>query len=178
MNYDIYIDLDQLVSTTDGNGATTSYKYDADGDQLTETDHAGQRNDNTYNDLDQLVHTTDANGDTTRYTYDAAGNQLSSTDALDNTTSYAYNSFGNQVSETDPDGNKTSYSYDLGRKQDGRDGDCPGGAVIGTISWQYDPTATARSIPTPTTGRRPTDTTSMTSLPGRTGQHNARRAAS
>ncbi|HUN34614.1 MAG TPA: LamG-like jellyroll fold domain-containing protein [Trebonia sp.] len=99
----VYNLLDQLTSTTDAAGDTTSYTYDPYGNKLTQTD---------------------ADNDETTYAYDPDGNLLTTT--LDNYTgdpvspsapvsliedSRAYDPAGRLASDTDSLGNVTSYTY-------------------------------------------------------------------
>ena len=96
--YDTFGDT---AETQDPDGNVTTYGYDADGRQVSET----------------LPPYTPPGGssaitavDTTAY--DGDGNVTSATDGLDNTTTYGYDQQGNQVTVTDPDHSVTTTAYD------------------------------------------------------------------
>ena len=83
---------------------TTTYTYDANGNQ---------------------VSTTDPNGNTTTYTYNADNEKISETGpaitvgsaSVNPTTTYTYDANGNQTSVTDPNGNTTTYTYNALNEQ-------------------------------------------------------------
>lgn len=123
--------LGRLISATDGNGRTTSYRYDAL-DRPTETvyadgativfgyDPAGNRTSMTdqlgstsygYDGMARLVSEQLATGQTNTYTYDPVGNLLTHTDP-NGTTTYTYNEVNLAASVTDPAGNATKFDYD------------------------------------------------------------------
>ncbi len=126
-----------MTSRTDANGVTTSYTYDAYGNQLSEavavTDVQGQTHSysiqTTYEPpanftppyIKQRVATrTDRNGVTTSYTYDGAGNltqqQVTVHDDSGNqqilTIGNTYLPSGDRASTTDARGNTTAFTYD------------------------------------------------------------------
>lgn len=73
-----------LRTSTDGNGHTTTYAYDAQGDLRTTIDGAGLVTDYDHDELGRLTAVTaypdgHATGTTSTYTYDKAGNQLTAT---------------------------------------------------------------------------------------------------
>jgi YD repeat-containing protein len=133
-------DMDGRVSTTtDGEGAITSYVYNANGTLSTKTeaygtadavqtyfvyDAAGRvtsrydaygssdvtQTQFSYNAFGQLFTTTDPLGNTTTNNYDRDGRLTSVADAAAQTTYYQYNAFGEVVSTQDPRG-YTSYTY-------------------------------------------------------------------
>lgn len=76
--------LGRMTSSTDGNGVTTSYGYDLDGNRTT-VSYPGT-------------------GHTVTDSYDAAGRLASTTDWLGNTASYGYDSNSNLTTTTLPDG--------------------------------------------------------------------------
>jgi RHS repeat-associated protein len=98
---------------------TTSYGYDADGDQQTVTDPLNHTTTTHYNADQQPINRTDAAGRETQWQYDPNGN-LSATIANDNSTvKDAYNALNQLTSRTtgltspsDPGGNTTSYYPD------------------------------------------------------------------
>ncbi|MBY8885843.1 DUF3990 domain-containing protein [Streptomyces sp. PTM05] len=98
--YDVY---DQLASTEDAAGDTTTYTYDAYGNKATEQDPDG----NT------LAYTYDPNGDLLTQTLKAyTGDPVNPSAAKDLVeTSRAYDPAGRLQSETDAMGDTTSYTY-------------------------------------------------------------------
>jgi RHS repeat-associated protein len=114
-------------------GFTTSYTYNAFGQQLTVTDPLGRKTTFTYDANQNETSVTDGNGHTTTYAYDADneltkvthpdgstlttardanGNVTSKTDGLGHATTYAYDALNRKVSATDPLGHQTTYAYD------------------------------------------------------------------
>jgi RHS repeat-associated protein len=131
-----YSTAGQLVGVTDGNGHTTTYAYDTEGNKTSEKDAAGEAK-WAYNAThDVLTETTprgetttierDANGNpetisrpgpeettqTTTFKYDEHGQLESITDPLERTWGYGYNAHGDRISETDPEGIVRSSEYD------------------------------------------------------------------
>jgi YD repeat-containing protein len=128
--YDLAGDLISS-SAPDGNGsqlATTTYTYDADGEQLTKVDPNGNvpnadagnyTTTTTWNGDGQETSVTQGNGSgytdiprTTSYIFDADGNQTEVTDPRGYTTTTGYNADDQAVLVTDPDGNSTLTCYD------------------------------------------------------------------
>lgn len=147
-------DMDgRVATTTDGEGAVTSYLYNANGTLNTKTegygtpdavqtyyvyDAAGRvvsRYDAygspavsltqfAYNAFGQVVTTTDPLGNTVTNIYDRDGRLTSSTDQENLATSYQYNAFDQVTATTDPRGNTVYAYYDiLGRVTATRDAD-------------------------------------------------------
>lgn len=113
----VYDAAGNTASTTDAQGTSTSYTYDSNGNQLTETltDVSGNTRQTSlrdYNALNQLEKSTDADGNTTVYGYDKAGNQTSVTDAAGRITTNEYDPQNRLVKTTDPAGGITQYAYD------------------------------------------------------------------
>jgi len=127
----------RVASKTDAAGFTTSYTYDANGNQLSMTDAAGNVTAYAYDQrglrlsaTDPLSHTTtyvyDANGNKTRTTdaagtnfdvyYDSAGNEILSIDAtgsaIERRRSARYDGLNRKVAETGATGESSSYIYD------------------------------------------------------------------
>jgi RHS repeat-associated protein len=114
-----YNSADELVSTTSPastaapNGATTTYTYDPEGNQLTSTDPDGVMTTRTFTPSDRaasLSYSGSAAHSVT-YGYDADGNQTSMTDAT-GSSSYTYDPFGELSSATNGAGQTVSYGYD------------------------------------------------------------------
>lgn len=93
-------------------GNTTTYEYDADGNLIRITDPLGNVTTYTYDGRGNRLTETDALGNTTTSTYDLMDRLLSVTDALGNTTNYGYDENGNRISETNANGNTDTYVYD------------------------------------------------------------------
>jgi YD repeat-containing protein len=91
---------------------TTSYAYDAVGNELSETDPLGSTTAHTYDHKGRILTTTDPAGKVTTYTYDGAGHQLTVTDPLSHTTTNAYDDDGHLTSTTDPRGKTATFAYD------------------------------------------------------------------
>uniref|UniRef100_UPI0004898B68 RHS repeat domain-containing protein n=1 Tax=Anoxybacteroides tepidamans TaxID=265948 RepID=UPI0004898B68 len=96
---------------------TTSYGYDANGNQTSVTTPAGRNTTYTYNYLDKLTSVTlvDPSGQqsiTTQYTYDAQGNLKTRIDPRNNVTTLDYNAINLLTQEQDPLGKFIRYDYD------------------------------------------------------------------
>jgi RHS repeat-associated protein len=102
------------TTVTDPRGHATTYRFNAEGFTLSETDAFGQTTTYSYdpvtNDL-QSVH--DALGRVTRYTYDADGNVLTIVDPAGGLRTFTYGTpFGRMTSKTDELGPVTHFEYD------------------------------------------------------------------
>ncbi len=100
-----------LRTSTDGNGNTTSYGYNANGYRTTVTGPLTNQSFG-YDDVGNLISETDGNGNTNTHAYNALNRMTSHTDALGNTTLMGYDPNKNPTSWTDPDGNVTTRTYD------------------------------------------------------------------
>ncbi|HEY8502812.1 MAG TPA: DUF6531 domain-containing protein, partial [Solirubrobacterales bacterium] len=126
----------RMIKRTDGNGHTTTFGYDADGNRTSEKDAAGETK-WAFDATHDLISTTtpggetttierDENGNvesisrpgpeetvqTTSFGYDEDGQLESVTDPLERTWSFGYDAYGNRTSETDPLGNTATLGYD------------------------------------------------------------------
>jgi RHS repeat-associated protein len=112
-----YNAADLLTSTTDADGRTIDYGYDAIGEKTSETWVGGNYTATyQYNAAGQLTEASDPFS-TYTYTYDADGHLTSvsnaGTPAVPTVTlSYGYDAFGDRTSLTDSLGGQISYSYD------------------------------------------------------------------
>ncbi len=163
----VYDSQGRLTSRTNPDGGISQFEYDAVGNQTKAIDPLGRTALATYDDLDRLVTSTDPRGAVTSFSYDAMSNLLSLTDASQNTTKWTYDPMNRVVLWTDPLGAAESFTYDdaipnstdrrgnlavhtdrLGRKTvygyDSRNRNTSaewqdvGGAVVDTITRQYD----------------------------------------
>jgi RHS repeat-associated protein len=130
-----YNAMGELVSSTDAEGRTTTYTYDAAGrlthirlpvqsatpivytyDTLgnlrTTTDQLGHTTENQYDDLQQLVTQIDGDANATNYTYFADGQIHTLEDAAGNTTTWAYDAAGRVYTETNATSDTQTYTYD------------------------------------------------------------------
>ncbi|HEY4028371.1 MAG TPA: RHS repeat-associated core domain-containing protein, partial [Candidatus Dormibacteraeota bacterium] len=104
------------AQTTGARVTAVTYRYDADGKPVKQTDSLGNQLTLTYT-ADELVSQQAAqpNGTVTHVTsatYDANGNAVTSTDALGNKGTTAYYADGLTKSVADPLGDTTQYVYD------------------------------------------------------------------
>jgi RHS repeat-associated protein len=105
----------QLATLTDADANTTSYTYDALGNEASETTASGTRY-YVYNAADELIQETDRDGRVTTYTYDAleretAENWLDGSSNIIATTSYTYDAAGNLLTASSA-GTTYTYTYD------------------------------------------------------------------
>ena len=131
MNRAVSVQQPRSDSSTSGTAPTTTYQYDANGNQISVADPLGHTTWYQYDALNRQVGVTDAlgwrSGDpqhTTVTQYDALGNVVAVTDPLGQTTKYLYDNLGRtietiapdpstgQASESDPNCPKTHYRYD------------------------------------------------------------------
>ncbi len=105
---------------------TTTYGYDARGNQITVTDTLGRVTRYEFDHADRLITTIDPDNNITTNVYDSAGRLESTTDALNHTTTFGYDADGRQTSTTNadlkiartnfnPDGSISSTINELGR---------------------------------------------------------------
>lgn len=100
-----------VIAKTDALNHVVNYSYDANGNQLSQTDSLGTTT-YTYNGLAEVLTATDKLNGVTTNTYDASGNLLSTKDALNNTTAFAYSTRGQVLTVTDARGKVTTLTYD------------------------------------------------------------------
>jgi YD repeat-containing protein len=80
---------------------TTSYGYDAAGNQTQITDQAGDTWSSSYNLLGQKISTADPDAGPSTYSYDGNGNLTQSVDAMGYTVSYTYDALNRKTAEYD-----------------------------------------------------------------------------
>src|SRR5262249_5746442 len=126
--------LNRVSSVRDGNGNTTAYGYDGEGNRTSMTEPATQVTTYDYEELGKLRAVHPPGVPPTVYTYDAARNRLSQTDAEHHVTSmthdllnrltdtykpdvpvlhHDYDATGNVVSLKDPKGHAFVSTYDF-----------------------------------------------------------------
>ncbi len=161
------------VGDTSGPDATTTYSYDADGEQTSVTTPDGNLSGanaanfttaSTYNDDGEVTAATQGGGSgatvtarTTDYGYDGDGNKTSVTDPRGYETTTAYNADDEPTLVTDPDSNATLTCYD----GDGHVAETvpPVGVAANSLSASSCPTCTRATTATawrPTPPPRPT----------------------
>ena len=122
----------QLETTTDPLGRTTTHTYDSKGNLLTSTAPAvfNPATDQmespvstfTYSSIGKVLTSEDPTGVKTTFSYDNnTGDLLSTTvdpgdGGLNLTTSHTYSATGDRITTTDPNGNTTTYQYDTKRR--------------------------------------------------------------
>jgi RHS repeat-associated protein len=107
----------EMTATTDPLGHSTSYTWDGNGNELTETTPDEHTTSHYYDALDDLTTTIDPDGNYTSYGYDSRGNLLAATTAAYNTTYYTYNSNGTVLTKHTPNGNEFVYGYNPAGQQ-------------------------------------------------------------
>ena len=106
----------ELTATTDADGRTIDYSYNAAGQMTSETWVGGSYTATyAYNDDGELTEASDPYS-TYTYTYNALGEETSVSNAGTPgvptvTLNYSYDSFGNRTSMTDSLGGSISYAY-------------------------------------------------------------------
>jgi RHS repeat-associated protein len=101
-----------VTSTTDADGVTRSFGYDAARNLVRVTDGLGRDTTMTYDSAGRLHTRTTPMGETTTWTYDPAGRVTSVTDPTGAVTTTAYDRDGNATSVTDANDHPTAYTYD------------------------------------------------------------------
>ena len=100
------------VSGATASTYTTTYGYDAAGNQTTVTDPLGDKTTAVFDGDNRQTSGTDPLGNVTGYAYDANGHLITVTAPDGGTTSYAYDQVGNLTTRTDANNHATTYSYD------------------------------------------------------------------
>ena len=124
-----------LVSSTDGNGHTTTHEYGPGDEQTKVTEPDGTTTETGYDADGRVISQTDGNRHATKYTRNVLGEITEVTNALGRKTTKEYDPAGNLTSVTDPEGRTTSYSYDAANRLTEirySDGKTP------TVKYEYD----------------------------------------
>lgn len=111
-----YDELNRRLSVTlpdlQGTGLTSSsFTYDANGNQVTRTDGKGQTTNYVYDSMGRLFQVLYSSGAEVSYTYDGVGNPLTMRDSA-GTTTWRYDTLNRVTSETDPFGRVVRYAFD------------------------------------------------------------------
>ncbi|HEX5495264.1 MAG TPA: LamG-like jellyroll fold domain-containing protein [Mycobacteriales bacterium] len=146
--YDTFGDL---TEKEDPNGDTTTYAFDADSRQVSQTlapytppgasTPVNGTSTEQYNSLGQVTSKTDADGNTTTFSYDQLGDQTGQTDPNGGVTTTSYDADREQLSQTGPTGARSTATYDfLGRQITATDVErLPSPAAFTTVT-SYTPT--------------------------------------
>ena len=111
----VFNTLNQLWKDVNAAGTaavTTTFGYDAQGNQTSIAAPLARNTTNTYDELNRLKQITDPASGLTQFGYDANNNLTSVTDPRSLVTAYAYNGFGDLSTQTSPDTGTTSNTYD------------------------------------------------------------------
>ena len=119
----VFDPLNRLSKLIAGEGQTTAFQYDANGNLLTAIDPRDPFPDpanqnpqiftsNLYDALNRVRQTTDAKGGVTSFSYDANGNVKTVNDPNGFDTIYTYTGFGDLKQLESPDTATTVYTYD------------------------------------------------------------------
>jgi RHS repeat-associated protein len=115
----VYDALDRLTRVIEGEGQTTHFSHDANGNVMRTVDPRDPTpaaptlyTQNLYDALNPVRAVRDAAGQSTTAVHDLFDRPLSVTDPRGLVTSYAYNGFGERVRQTSPDTGVTTWRYD------------------------------------------------------------------
>jgi RHS repeat-associated protein len=105
--------LGRLLTSIGAANQTTSYGYDANGNETSVTDPRSAVTQSAFDGLNRVKQVTDALGGVTQLAYDGQDNVTSVTDANGHVTTYTINGFGFVTEVDSPDSGATKYDYDL-----------------------------------------------------------------
>ena len=156
-----------LSQTTDGDGQTRRYEFDAVGNLrfFFEADNAppteyvfNSRNQTTrvidplgnetsydYDEVGNVKHVIDAGGEQTSYAYDGLDRLLSVTNTF-GTMSYSYNAQGDQTKMVDRNGRRIDYEYNLASNLISETWFNPSGSDVGRIDYDVDASGRVKSV--------------------------------
>jgi len=104
--------LYQDITAAGTTAATTTYGYDAQGNQTSVAAPLSRNTGNAFDTLNRLNQITDPAGGVTHLEYDAKDNVTSVTDPRSLSTTYANDGFGDVVQQVSPDTGTTINTYD------------------------------------------------------------------
>jgi RHS repeat-associated protein len=107
-----YDALDRRVSVVDPAGDTTTTFYDSVGNVIETSDPRGNITTTIYDQANRAIETDDSLGSVSRTAYDAVGNVIETIDGLGNTTANVYDDLNRQIESIDPLGHTSTTSYD------------------------------------------------------------------
>ncbi|MCA3174272.1 MAG: RHS domain-containing protein, partial [Burkholderiales bacterium] len=128
----------QVLSETDANGKTHSYRYDALGQLIETTDSLGNKTLAQYDARGNLIQIIDAKGNVNKFTFDRNNRVIQETLPLGQTTQYQYDAAGNLTQKTDPNGHKTNYRFDAANRLIEVKHTQAGGTLVRTTSYTWD----------------------------------------
>jgi RHS repeat-associated protein len=99
------------LSSTDPNGKTSRFEYDAMGNLVALTNPLGIRLETPRDARGRITAQIDGNGNTTTFAYDGQDNLTSQTDALGATRRSNFDAIGNKLQEVDEGGRTTTWTY-------------------------------------------------------------------
>jgi RHS repeat-associated protein len=111
----VFNTLNQLWKDVNAAGTaavTTTFGYDAQGNQTSIAAPLARNTTNGYDELNRLKQITDPANGVTQFGYDANDNLTSVTDPRSLVTSYVYNGFGDLNTQVSPDTGTTANTYD------------------------------------------------------------------
>jgi RHS repeat-associated protein len=108
------ISLNTSLATAQTQGATYTFKYDAQGNRISVTDPLGHSTGMGYDALNRLNRIIDPNGGTTQTSYDPLNQIRQITDPRKLTTRYGVNNLGHRISLSSPDTGNRNAKYDEG----------------------------------------------------------------
>ncbi|MBS0422785.1 MAG: RHS repeat protein [Proteobacteria bacterium] len=113
----VFNSLSQLYKDVNAAGTTavtTTFGYDANGNQTTVAAPLSRNTTNAYDELNRLKQITDPASGITKFGYDANDNLTSVTDPRSLVTNYTYSGFGDLATQVSPDTGTTTKTYDSG----------------------------------------------------------------
>jgi YD repeat-containing protein len=102
-----------VLTSSDGEGNTTSYEYDHLNRKVAIIDSQGNKTTLIYNNQNKVIRITDARGNSTTYTYNAFGEKIYQNNPDSGEKTDLYNQAGQLLSTTDANGNDFTSTYDL-----------------------------------------------------------------
>jgi RHS repeat-associated protein len=107
-------ELSEQIGAAGTMGVTTSFGYDANGNQTSVDAPLARNTAKHFDALNRISQVTDPNTGNTSFSYDGEDRLLSVKDPRNLTTSYTYNGFGDLKTQVSPDTGTTTDTYDSG----------------------------------------------------------------